>query len=188
MLNESSGFTVCATASNRKHVLQVIEQVRYDVSIVDPALEDMDGFELVRRMTARHPHVPMVIFSSLDPGIYAPRLLRSGATACLPKQSPPKNLLTMLRRLLSPPGPGAPLPPAAPAPSPSINALDALSDRQLELFRLTGKGLTTPAIAEAMQLSEFTIHAYRLQIKRKLGLRELSDLVRHAVCWEQRQH
>lgn len=181
-------FKVCAMASTRKQVLDVLNQVRLDLSIVDPAMEDMDGLELVRSLAARHPRAPLVICSSLDPALYWPRLLRIGATACLPKQAPPDELLGLLRRLLPPSDASVPPKKTVPAPSPSAPALHALSDRELELFRLTGKGLSTPAIAEAMELSESSIHAYRLQIKRKLALHELSDLVRHAIEWEQRQH
>lgn len=187
-LNAVPECRVCAAASTRKQILDILGQVHADISIVDPAMEDMDGLELVRRLATRQPRAPIVICSSLDPSIYWPRLRRIGASACLPKQSPPENLLDLLRRLLSPPGTSASFSPPAPAPAHPAHALDALSDREIELFRLTGKGLSTPAIAEAMELSEFTIHAYRLQVKRKLGLPELSDLIRHAIEWEQRQH
>ncbi|MGM0656825.1 MAG: response regulator transcription factor, partial [Thermodesulfobacteriota bacterium] len=65
-------------------------------------------------------------------------------------------------------------------------SLDLLSNRELEVFRLTGKGFSTKEIAEQMNLSPKTIGTYRENIKNKLDLKHYTELIKFAVHWSQK--
>jgi DNA-binding NarL/FixJ family response regulator len=155
---------------------------------MDPAFNDMDGIELIRQFTRMRPRSPILVVSAIDAHDYLPRIFRAGARGFLPKTTSPKRLLAAMRRILAGhrvfpfPGTGTTL------RGPGKNGMGVLSDRELELFRFLGKGFTTQKIAEVMQLSEHTVHIYRLQIKNKLGLGDLSRLTQQAILWEDQQH
>lgn len=179
--------TVCGAASTRKSCLHAIQTTHPDLLIVDPAIADMDGLELIRHFSRIRPGVPILVVSAFTQQDYLMRLQAAGIQGFLPKTASPPRLLSAIRAVLA----GRRVFPRTnrrgPSPNPMTAGCHALSDRELELFRFWGKGYTTQKIAEVMQLSEHTVHVYRLQIKKKLGLKDLSLLTREAVLWEDRQ-
>ena len=188
LINRSCDFLVCAMALTRTECFRCMRTTDPDLIVMDIAIGDMDGFELIRHFSRMLPNAPILIFSSLEEQEYAPRVYRAGAQGFLPKTATPEELLHAMREILrgrkffhSPPI-------AAPQQNHPPDPLDALSDRELELFRFLGKGYPTGRIAEAMQLSENTVNAYRVQIKKKLHLQDFSMLVRQAITWEDHQH
>jgi DNA-binding NarL/FixJ family response regulator len=66
--------------------------------------------------------------------------------------------------------------------------VDILTDRELEVFRLIGSGLSTREIAERMKLGIKTIGTYRDRIKQKLCIKSAAELTRHAVIWKEKEH
>ncbi len=120
---------------------------------------------------------------------YAERALRSGAQGYLMKQSDPAEIVPAVRRILS----------GELYLSPSLadelvrravdgneeggSQVEALSDREAEVVRYIGSGLSTREIAEELHLSVKTIESYRANVKRKLGLRSGSELARFAYDW-----
>jgi len=65
--------------------------------------------------------------------------------------------------------------------------VDRLSNRELQVYTYLGNGFSSREIADRLQLSSKTVHTHREHIKRKLGLRNASDLVHHATSWVQSQ-
>ena len=68
-------------------------------------------------------------------------------------------------------------------PEPGGSLLERLSDRELEVFELIGRGMTTRQIAKALHLSIKTVEAHRARIKKKLSLSNATELLRHAMHW-----
>ena len=76
---------------------------------------------------------------------------------------------------------------ARPDTDASRSVMQRLSDRELEVFSLLGDGLSTREVAQRLNLSVKTIETHRAQIKRKLGLRNSTELIQRAVEWTLRQ-
>ena len=188
LINSCKDFEVCATASSRTACFRCMQTTSPDIIVMDIAINDIDGIELIRHFSTLLPQSPILVFSTLDEQEYAPRVYRAGARGFLPKTSSPEQLLTAMRHILAGQrvfscqvNQNAP-PRSRPAPG------AMLTDREIELFRFMGRGFSTQKIAAVMQLSENTVNTYRLRIKNKLRLDDFSQLVQQAVLWEDHQY
>ncbi len=125
-----------------------------------------------------------------DESIYAERVLKAGARGYLMKDQARGNVVAALRKVLagevylSPHMAQQVLSRVTTGAAPAGGSpLDALSDRELEVFRLLGRGLSTRQVAHELHRSIRTIDAHRENIKRKLRLSSAAELVQRAVLW-----
>jgi DNA-binding NarL/FixJ family response regulator len=185
-------LVVCGEAADLAGALSQAEQAGPDVIVVDIALGDGNGIDLIRRLRARDPAVRTLVWSMYPESLYAERALRAGAMGYITKQEATGRIIEAIRRVLCGEvflseaaagrlirrvvGRGAEVP-AAPSPE------ESLSDRELEVLRLLGTGLTTAESAQRLHLSVHTIDTYRQRIKGKLGLKNASELARVAAQW-----
>jgi len=192
LIESEDEFEVVGEASNLGDAYKLMTDVAPHAAIIDISLEGNNGIELMKDLIRRWPEFPIVAYSAHDEQIYAERVLRAGAKAYVMKQSSPETLLLALRsvlkgrvylseemsdRLL-----GRML---AGKRSEPLNTpvQDKLSDRELEVLTLIGKGQTTSAIATQLCLSVKTIETYREHLKAKLNLRNGPELSRFAIEW-----
>lgn len=190
LLNRESDLIVCGRAATAASALPEIESSKPDLVIVDVALPGRDGIELIKDIATRCPLVPTLALSTLDEMIYAERALQAGAKGYIMKQEPVEQLLLAVRQVLAG---DVYLSEAMRAnifqnsisvsPKDTTSGVDRLSDRELEVFRLTGEGFGTRQIAESLGLSISTVETHRTHIKLKLGAKRAPDLVRQAVEW-----
>jgi DNA-binding NarL/FixJ family response regulator len=192
LINYQTDLEVCGQAGTAVKALAAIPVNNPDLVIVDISLAESNGLELIKQIKSRHAHLPMLVLSTHDEGLYAERALRSGARGYVMKQAPTTEVMAAIRKVLN--GElflsetmrnkmvrqhlGAPLPPPS--------EMGALSDRELEVFELIGNGHTTRSIAGKLRLSVSTVETYRAHIKEKLRLDNAMDLVRRAVEWVNR--
>ncbi len=181
---------VCGEAATVAETLQRIGDCFPDVAIVDITLPDGNGIELIKRLAARSPNMRILVSSMHDEELFAERALIAGAKGYINKQETAERVIDGIRHVfkgkvfLSPRMTERLLRdfaghPAAAGDSP----VERLSDRELEVFELIGRGLSTTEIAESLSLSVKTIETYRAHIKRKLKLESGAALVRSAVQW-----
>jgi DNA-binding NarL/FixJ family response regulator len=178
---------VCGQAADASAATRGIEALRPHAIIMDVTLEDGSGLDVIERLISRSPHTAVLVLSTRDEAHYAARLLRAGARGCISKGEPTRKILAALRcvlqgkrylsqaticRLVAQP--------SLVAVGPSI---ETLSDRELEVFAMTGRGFGTRRIADALHLSPKTIQAYHARIKAKLQLRDATELMREAIGW-----
>jgi DNA-binding NarL/FixJ family response regulator len=190
MIDSEPDLIVCAEAADGPAALEAIRENPPDLVIVDLALGDDDGLVLIKEIKAQHPKIPALVLSMHDEALYAERCLRAGARGYVTKQQLDDTVLVAIRCLLD----------GDTYMSDSLRArlaakftggqtletsspLDALSDRQLQVFRLIGEGHTTRQIAEALNLSVKTIESHRESIKQKLTLETSAELARRATQW-----
>jgi DNA-binding NarL/FixJ family response regulator len=190
-INRQPEMVVCGEASNRAEAMNLISASQPDVAIVDLVLEDGNGLELVRDMAARHPEVPVLVFSIQDERIYAQRSLQAGAKGYIMKNEIADKVVEALQRILS----GHVYLSAAMSadyldslaaykkPTPS-SPLESFSNRELEIFRLLGEGLNTRSIATQLHISVSTIHTYCERIKLRLKVETLDELRQRALLWK----
>ncbi len=190
MLSQEPDMKVVAEAENFHDALEAIRQHPLDIAIIDLTLDGIGGMELVKQVRITHPDLSMLVLSMHDESLYAERVLRAGARGYIMKQEGTDRLVTAIRTILrgeiyvSERMAGRMLGSIVGGRgNDSRMPLDRLSDRELEVFELLGKGLGTRQVAERLCVSIKTIESHREHIKLKLQLKNASELIQHATQW-----
>jgi DNA-binding NarL/FixJ family response regulator len=191
LINDEPGLQVCGSAASPAEALEAIRASKPDLAVVDLALGDDSGLELIKNLKAVQPDLRVLVISMHDEVYYADRVLRAGALGYLMKQEPAEQMIAAIHQVLS----GNVYLSESMAASMLTrmvgakknkggSPVDRLTDRELQVFEYIGKGLGTRQIAEKLHLSIKTVENYREHLKAKLKLRTSSELVRYAVRWE----
>ena len=190
VMGQEMDLEICGVAGSVREARQHIPEVQPDLVIVDLALEDGNGLELIKDLHARLPDLPMLVVTMRDESVYAERVLQAGARGYLMKDEADARVVEAARKVLRG---GLYLSPALssqllmqfagnrPAGDPS--PLAQLSDRELEVFEYLGQGLSTREIAEQLTLSPKTVDSYRTRAKEKLSIDSNAQLRRRATLW-----
>ena len=198
VLNQQTHLAVCGEATTPAEALTMAERLRPDLALIDLSLRGGDGIELLKDLRVREPRLLTLVLSMHDEAIFAERALRAGARGYVMKQEKIDRLLLAISRVLSGAiyvsdqvaahavarlavgNQGA----AAQETPVTLDAyVERLTDRELQVFRLVGRGLGTRLIAETLHLSRKTIESHREHIKTKLGLKDGSELIQRAIQW-----
>jgi DNA-binding NarL/FixJ family response regulator len=188
LINREQDLMVCGEAEEAQTALRAIAEKKPDILIADISLNGPDGLDLLKNLRMLYPDLPVLILSMHDESIYAERALRARANGYIMKQEATEKVLIAVRRILSGDiylsdrmankllhqyisGSAADM----------SSRLSALSDRELEVFRLIGEGRSARQIAEKLHLSIKTVETYQAHIKDKLSLRSGRELVQHAI-------
>ncbi len=185
---------VCGEAGSAGDALKLLRKITPDLAIVDISLKDINGIELIKEIKAGSHPFPILVLSMHPESLYAERAIRAGARGYIMKHEPAEKLLAAIRRVLD----GKIYVSAEmseslldlllgekhTSPGPSINRL---SDRELEVFTLLGKGLKPRQMAKKLLLSIKTIETYLLRIRQKLNLKDSSQMLQAAIEWNREQ-
>lgn len=184
------GFEVCGQAESAEDALNEILDLKPDASVIDISLPGMNGIELVKNLLHQDPKLKILIVSRHDEELYAERAIRAGAKGYLMKLEAVEVLITAIKQILNGSlylsdkiGNKLLMKLASGNTAESDNPLDLLSDRELEVFELTGKGHSTKEIGKKLHISVKTVESHRANIKEKLHLDTANELMRHAVRW-----
>lgn len=185
-------LAVCGEASGMAEAMRAIETQRPDLVIIDLSLRDVSGIELIKRIRSEHPKLKMLVSSIHDEQFYAERVLHAGALGYVHKQESPDVIIQAIRTVLKggiylSKGISEQMLRQAVSGEPMRGRIEHLSDRELEVLELIGRGLGTAEIAKRLYLSPKTIDTYREHLKTKLNLRNSVELVRYAVQWDLEQ-
>ncbi len=178
---------VCGEAVTEDEAMLLVKQTSPHLVIVDISLKGGHGIELIKRIKSSFPSIKMLVSSGFQESLYAERALRAGALGYLNKQDSGEKVIEAIRtvlrgeRYVSPEITQRLVSQALGTKSESKDPIDLLTDRELEIFQMIGKGQTSSAIANDLLLSSHTIDTHRENIKRKLGLKNASELSRKAV-------
>lgn len=194
LINRQNDLVVCGEEEDASRALSAIETLKPDLVIADISLKDSSGLELMRNIKAQYPRLPILVVSIHDESIYAEIAFRAGALGYLMKQEALDKIPTAIRRVLE----GSVYVSDALAAKmlqqrvrgqtdAQESPVQALSDREMEVFQLIGQWKKTKEIAHELHLSVKTVEYYREQIKRKLNLKDASELTQYATSWVQRE-
>lgn len=195
VINAEADMNVCGEAEDAPKALHLVNAKDPDLVIVDISLRGNNGLELIKNIKALKHNLPILVFSMHDETVYAQRALRAGARAYVMKQESADKIVTAIRRIMSGDiyvsnrvadqvlhqlvnGSG----------DPGGSPVDRLSDRELEVIQLIGRGLSTREIASSLNLSVKTIESHRAHIKEKLNLRNATELVQFSVQWVEQEN
>jgi DNA-binding NarL/FixJ family response regulator len=190
LIDRQPDMHVCCEAGSPAEALQLLARDVPDLVLTDITMPGRSGLEFIKDLLALHPGLPVLVISMHDETIYAERMLRAGARGYIMKEAGGEALLAALRqvlagqvyvssklsaRLLENLSGGR--------PRGSSSPIAKLTDREFEVFQLIGQGKSTHDIAAQLGLSTKTVDVHRANIKGKLGLPDMTALVRHAVRW-----
>ncbi len=196
LVNQEADLTICGEAEDAACALKATAELKPDIAIVDITLkEGLGGIGLIKDIKVRHPKLPVLVLSMHDESLYAERTLRAGAKGYIMKQEAAEKIVEAIRQVLSGEiylsdemGQKILHKFVEGKPETGGSPIDRLSDRQLEVFQLIGRGFGTRQIADNLHLSVKTIETYREHIKEKLKLKNATELVQHAIRWAQSEN
>src|SRR5262245_15471705 len=189
MLAGEPGLVITAESESAEGALQTIRNGGADLAIVDLSLGGKNGLELIREMRDIAPNLPVLVLSMHDESLFSERGRRAGARGYITKQQAIQGLVSAIKHVLtgriyvSPQVSNGLLERLGGNRPPTGGRLGNLTDRELQVFELVGRGSSTVQIAKMLGVSVKTIETYRSNIKIKLHLRDAADLVRAATSW-----
>ena len=190
VLGSQEDLRVCGEAEDRAPALEAIEATQPDLVIVDLKLKTSDGLELIKDLHARWPKLRMLVVSMYEESLYAERSIRAGARGYITKQEATRKVVEAVRCVLA----GkiylnesvanhiiSRL--AISGVEPAVSPTDSFTDRELQVFELTGRGLNTRQIAAQLHIAPKTVETYRARIREKLHVGDASALLQAAIAW-----
>lgn len=191
MLEQEPDLHVCETLGDSDRLLEAIEQHQPHLLILDINLPRASGIEVLKQVKAQFHGLKVLVVSMHKEEVYAERALRAGADGYVMKKAPPEELVRAVEHVLR--GEVAVSDRMASrmirlfrGERVSGSPIEALTDRELEVFELIGQGVPTSEIAARMTISVKTVQYYRATIKKKFHLKDAAALRRAAYDWATR--
>ena len=193
VVNEQADMEVCGEADSASEALRLIAEHEPDVAVVDLSLKASSGLELIKDVRLRHPRLVVLVLSMRDEAFYAERVLRAGARGYVVKEEGCQVIVEAIHKVLK-----GQIYLSDHIASKMIGVyvgrekstappIEQLTDRELQVFELIGKGIPTREIAVKLHLSIKTIDAHRENIKRKMGIESATELLKQAIEWLRQQ-
>ncbi len=189
-LQAEPGFEVVGMATTGEEALELMERTKPDLAIVDISLPGMNGLELIRILRSRSEEIRILVVSRHDEELFAERAIRAGAQGYIMKMNAGEQIVDAVRKIKNG---GMYLSETISNKmlmglSSGINSKERspyqlLSDRELDVFRMIGQGITTREIARRMHISSKTVDTYKARIREKLNITNSSELLQQAVQW-----
>jgi len=187
-------YRVTGTAKNRNEALELLPRLKPDLAIVDLNLGQEDGLELIKDILVSEPETKVLVLSMHDERFYAERAIKAGAKGYIMKAEAETQVINAIQTVMqgkiylsrneqerikelskSKKNSGQQEEP--------FDTISTLSDRQLQIFTLIGKGLGTVEIASKLNLSIKTIDTHKENIKVKLHCGSSAELRQMAIEW-----
>jgi len=192
LINQECDLEVCAQAENATETMTAVAAHPPDVVVLDLSLGENSGLAVIKELRGVLPDLPILILSMHDEFLYAERALRAGANGYIMKEEATSKVIEAIRRVLrgeihvSERMATRLLGKMVTGASPEVRSpVETLSDRELEVFEMIGRGLKTHDIAERLHISPKTVEAHRGNIKAKLKLKNSIELLQYATQWVQ---
>lgn len=192
LINKAPNLVIVGEADNIRDGFALIQETQPNIAIVDITLKGSSGIELLKDLRAHGSEVPVLILSMHDESLYAERALRAGARGYVTKHEASESVMTAIREVLNGevylnPRFMSKMMSKIVSGGVTGHPVDRLADRELEVFELIGRGLTTREIGAKLGLGVTTVDTYRSRIKEKLNLENAARLRSEASRWVQ-QH
>jgi DNA-binding NarL/FixJ family response regulator len=182
-------MTVLGSSEDANEALTQITKMRPDVVILDITLKDRSGVDLIKKIRTTLTTTQVLVYSMHDENVYAERCLRAGAMGYLMKSEGGSRVIQGLEQILG--GSfcfsanliGSIVSGGGPRTGSRGEPGRLLSDRQLEIFEMVGRGFDSHEISQKLALSAKTVDAHKANIRQKLGLNSARELLMEAVRW-----
>ena len=191
LINKADDMEICGQADNIRDGLALIKKTQPSIAIIDITLRGSSGLELLKDLRAHGIALPTLVLSMHDESLYAERALRAGAKGYVTKHEASAAVLKAIRQILkgeiylNPRFMSRMISKITAGGDVASEPIDRLADRELEVFDLIGRGLTTREIAAQLGLGITTVDTYRTRIREKLNLENSARLRFAASRWVQ---
>ena len=195
LINLQSDLTVCGEAEDMHGASKGIADLKPDIAVVDLSLDkDVSGLELIKNIKLKYPDLVVLVLSMYDEMVYAGRALRAGASGYVTKHEAMETVLTAIRQVWS-----GEIYVSGKVVKQVLSGVaggriheakfptDCLTDREMEILQLIGRGFGTSRIAEQLYISAKMVETHRMHIKQKLHLTNSAELIEYAVQWARTQ-
>jgi len=193
LIETQKDFKVIGFAKDRNEALSLLDKTTPDLAIVDLNLGQEDGLELIKDILVIHPNTKILVLSMHDERFYAERAIKAGAKGYIMKAEAESQVINAIQTVYSGEiylsenekqrikelAHGS-------ESTDKFDTIVSLSDRQLQIFTLIGKGLGTVEIATKLNLSIKTIDTHKENIKAKLHCASSAELRQMAIEWTNR--
>ena len=190
LINCEPDMEVTGEAENTKDAIQLIRNTSPDLATVDITLKGSSGLELIKSIKPLSISLRVLVLSMHEESLYAERALRAGASGYITKHQAADEVLSAIRRVLagevylSETMASGLLKSLTTTEAKNISgSVDRLTNRELEVLDLIGRGLPAREIADTLQVGVTTIDTYRVKIKEKMNLRNATELQHVAIRW-----
>jgi DNA-binding NarL/FixJ family response regulator len=185
---------VCGQAESAAQALSLTEKLKPDLVLTDISLMGRNGLELIKDLHALQPDLPVLVLSMHEESLYAGRALRAGARGYVMKRAGGDGVVEAIREVLQ----GR----IALSPEMATHLLEEysgrksrsgrvplpnLTDREFEVFQLIGEAKSIREIAEQLHLSAKTVETHRMNLARKLKLKNAAELLRFALQYVEKE-
>ena len=189
VIEPQEDMQVIGASEDANAALQQMAKLKPDIVVLDITLKDRSGVDVIKKIRTSLPATQVLVYSMHDENVYAERCLRAGAMGYLMKSEGAARLLQGIRQIIS--GSfcfsanliGSIVSGGGPRTGSRGEPGRLLSDRQLEVFEMVGRGFDSHEIAEKLSLSAKTVDAHKANIRQKLGLASARELLMEAVRW-----
>ncbi|MEO6788090.1 MAG: response regulator transcription factor [Chthoniobacteraceae bacterium] len=190
LIGSEPDMEVCGQADNIRDAMEIAQRTKPDVAIVDVTLKGVSGLEFIKDLRAQDVQIPILVLSMHEESLYAERVLQAGARGYVSKSQPSSEVMKAIRKVmmgdvyLSEDVTTSLLKRMADRGATSAGiGVQSLTDRELEIFQMIGRGHNMAAIAQNMNLSPSTVETYRTRIRGKLGVKNAAALYSVAATW-----
>ncbi|UCB53818.1 MAG: response regulator transcription factor [Thiotrichales bacterium] len=190
LIEREPDMEVCGEAGGTEQAISLIRRDIPHLAIIDISMPDGNGLQLIPRIHSINPVIRILVSSMHDESLLAERSLKAGAMGYINKSEAAENVVLAIRTILdgniwlSKQMKQQLLPDGKNNGSTADNrSVECLSNRELEIFDLIGRGMRTGEIADKLSLSVKTVETHRANIKAKLNLGSSGELSRRAMQW-----
>lgn len=190
LINREKDLTVCGSAEDVPDAMALVESENPDLVILDLSLKSSSGMTLIKDLNKYYRHIPVLVLSMHEESLHAERCLLAGAKGYLMKHESKDSVIMAVRKIfagrkyISQRIMDTLLDKIGEEPEKKQDSpLHRLTDREIEIFQMIGKGFSSRQIAGHLNLSVKTVSAHKERIKQKLGIGTSGALIRYAVLW-----
>jgi DNA-binding NarL/FixJ family response regulator len=192
LISRERDLIVCGEAETAGQALDAVAKLKPDLVLADITLPGPNGIELIKDICALQHALSILVISMHDESLYAERVLRAGARGYIMKQESGPTMMQAIRQVLAgriylSEKMSARILENVAGKRANASPIERLSDREFEVFQLIARGKSTVQIAEELHLSTKTIESHRANVKEKLDLRTMPELISFASRWVETQ-
>ena len=177
--------TVVAQATNGGQVIESLRTVQCDLLLLDMSMPGISGIDLIGRVRAHAPDLPILVLSMHNEALVVRRALKAGANGYMTKESDPEALLLAVRKVAAG---GRYIDPALAEQmvfesegGQFEQAHEQLSNRELSIFRLFVCGKSVNQIADELAISNKTVSTHKARLMQKMGFQNNADMLRYGI-------
>jgi DNA-binding NarL/FixJ family response regulator len=184
ILEETADMSIAAEAASGNEIIDLACKIEYDVAVIDITMPGKDGLDTLKEIRAIHPHRPVLVLSVHPEEQYAMRVLKSGASGYINKESAAEELISAIRKVFS----GGRYISTTLAEKIAFDynkkekmPHEILSDREFQVMIMLADGKSPTSISDGLNISIKTVSTYRSRIIEKMDFDSNADITHYCL-------